>query len=380
MTDDLIETLAAADPLRGCAPTAAESARMDGELQRLLALATAETSASLPALAEARRDVVAAPNGVAPPRDLTARDSARPRGPLARRRAARIAARGRGRVASRWVAIGLVGVAAAVVAFAVPDQAPHQLRPAPATAATVLSELSGKVAVAPAGTGKYAYEKQVAYISHMRPKPGGKGTFVVVLPHTGEQWVSADGTAIMRGSVAWDQPTFPTPEDKADYEASPKNESGWDSSPHKVVNLTLAGLTPAEVQALPTDPAALLAKLTDPHLELTARVGQLLGSALTPPAVKVALFEVLRGLPGATLVPDTKDPQGRTGIGVQFDSDAWKTLFLFDPQTGALLGTRSIGHKEIPGRDIDDWSLVLESDRTDDAPTPTGRTLTIPVA
>jgi hypothetical protein len=109
-------------------------------------------------------------------------------------------------------------------------------------------------------------------------------------------------------------------------------------------------------------------------------VGQLLGSALTPPAVKVALFEVLKGLPGATLVPDTKDPQGRTGVGVQFETDAWKTLFLFDPQTGGLLGTRSIGHKEVPGRDIDDWSLVLESTRRDDAPTPTGRTLTLPVA
>ena len=44
---------------------------------------------------------------------------------------------------------------------------------------------------------------------------------------------------------------------------------------------------------------------------------------------------------------------------MQFETDAWKTLFLFDPQTGGLLGTRSIGHKEVPGRDIDDWSLVL---------------------
>jgi hypothetical protein len=63
------------------------------------------------------------------------------------------------------------------------------------------------------------------------------------------------------------------------------------------------------------------------------------------------------------------DPRGRTGVGVQFDTPAWKTLFLFDPATGALLGTRSLGHKEVPGRDIDDWSLVLESGRRDDAPT-----------
>jgi hypothetical protein len=84
--------------------------------------------------------------------------------------------------------------------------------------------------------------------------------------------------------------------------------------------------------------------------------------------VKVALFGVLKGLPGATLVPGATDPQGRTGVGVQFDTPAWKTLFLFDPETGALLATRSIGREEVPGREIDDWSLVLESDRRDDAP------------
>ena len=65
------------------------------------------------------------------------------------------------------------------------------------------------------------------------------------------------------------------------------------------------------------------------------------------------------------------DPQGRTGVGVRFEDDAWNTLFLFDPANRRLLGTRSIGHKEVPGRDIDDWSLVLESKRTDSAPQPT---------
>ena len=64
------------------------------------------------------------------------------------------------------------------------------------------------------------------------------------------------------------------------------------------------------------------------------------------------------------------DPQGRTGVGVEFDDAAWKTLFLFDPETGALLGTRSIGRKEVPGRNIDDWSLVIESGAGRDAAPP----------
>ena len=283
--------------------------------------------------------------------------------------------------ASRWLALPAIAVAATIVALAAPDRAPQPLRPAPATAATVLAQLGGKVAQAPAPAGRYAYEKQLSYVSHMRSKPGGKGTFVVVLPHTDEQWITDDGgVAVSRNQIAWDQPTFPTPEDKADYEAAGTDRPRWDDSPHRVDGVTVAGFTPAEVRALPTDPVALRARLIDPHVQLTAIIGQLLGSALTPQPVKVALFAVLKSLPGATLVPDTTDPAGRTGVGVQFESEAWKTLFLFDPGTGALLGTRSIGHKEVPGRDIDDWSLVLESHRVDDAPTPTGRTLTIPVA
>ena len=86
-------------------------------------------------------------------------------------------------------------------------------------------------------------------------------------------------------------------------------------------------------------------------------IGGLLSSALTPPHVQAALFEVLKSLPGATLVDGVTDPQGRTGVGVRFQDDAWDTLFLFDPASGHLLGTRSIGHQEVEGRDIADWSL-----------------------
>ncbi len=97
-------------------------------------------------------------------------------------------------------------------------------------------------------------------------------------------------------------------------------------------------------------------------------IGGLLSSALTPPHVQAALFEVLKSLPGATLVDGVTDPQGRTGVGVRFQDDAWDTLFLFDPASGHLLGTRSIGHQEVEGRDIADWSLVMDAGRTDRAP------------
>ena len=125
-----------------------------------------------------------------------------------------------------------------------------------------------------------------------------------------------------------------------------------------------AGSTSPQLQALPTDPAALRPLLENTNVTLTARAGQLLSSAATPTAVKVALFEVLKGLPGATLAQGVKDPLGRTGVAIEFDDPAWHTLFLFNPDTGTLLGTRSIGHKELPGRDISDWSLTVD-DRPD---------------
>jgi hypothetical protein len=232
----------------------------------------------------------------------------------------------------------------------------------------VLADLGAKVAATPPQTGRYAYEKRLSYVSHMRPRPSGKGSFVVVLPHEDEQWVSDDGAAIVRNVIHEDRPTFPTPEDKADYDAAGSGRPPLDSSPRTIDAITVAGLSAAQVRALPTDPVALRERIEGGDVTLTAMVGQLLATPLTPPQVRVALFELLKRLPDATLVPSVTDPQGRTGVGVEFDTPAWKTLFLFNPKTGALLGTRSIGHKELPGRDIDDWSLVLESGRRDDAP------------
>jgi len=120
---------------------------------------------------------------------------------------------------------------------------------------------------------------------------------------------------------------------------------------------------------LPTDPVALKTKLEHrDNVVVTAYAGALLSFAGTPHAVKAALFSVLKSVPGAKLIPSVTDPLKRTGVGVQFDDEAWRTLFLFDPDTGALLGTKSIGKQEVPGRTIEDWNLTVESGRTDIAP------------
>jgi hypothetical protein len=323
MTDPIL-LLREADPARDLEPTAAEVARMDEALDAALLRP-------------------AAPAAPAPAR-------------LRRRLALGVAA-----------AAGL-----AVAVAAVTDRAPHRFAPAPASAATVLADLGRKAAAVPAQEGRYAYMKRITYSSHMRPRAGAKGSFVVVIPMEDEQWVTGDGTAIVRSVMHEDQATFPTPQDEADYERA-RPAPPWDQRPFELRGIKVAGFTAAEVLALPSDPQALRERLEGRDIVVTAAAGQLLGSALTPRAVKSALFAVLRRLPGARLAGAETDPTGRTGVGVEFDDAAWKTLFLFDRDTGALLGTRSIGKRELPGRTISDWDVIVDSGRRDTAPAPTGK-------
>jgi hypothetical protein len=301
----MIDEIALADPARDAAPTPAQSARMDDELHRLMA---AETPAR--------------------------------RGAPSRRRRA-------------WVAAPVVALAttAFTLGVALPGgKTPAVIQPAPANAATVLADLQGKVAGAPAQPGRYAYLKQLAYVSHMGPENDVK-----VLPHESEQWVADDGSGVMQQVIHWDTPLQERPP--------------FDGSPRAVEDIEVIGLSMAEIRRLPTDPAKLKAALEDrDNVIVTAYAGALLSFAGTPQDVKVALFSVLKRLPGAELIPTATDPLKRTGVGVQFDDEAWRTLFLFDPKSGALLGTRSIGKKEVPGRTIEDWNLIVKSGRTDTAP------------
>ncbi len=352
---DLISTLAAADPARDATPTATEAARMDDELRQLLVAETSVGAAGdarvgaagetpLGAAGDARRRVGAA--GETP---VGAAGAARRRLSLPRR---------------AWV-LAPVALATAAVSLGVAlpgGKTPAVLQPAPASAATTLAELQRKVAGAPAEHGRYAYLKQLSYVSHMHSK------YVVVLPHESEQWVADDGSGVVRTAIHEDQPQFPTPEDQAAYERDTREAPPWDDTPRRQADISVLGLTVAQVRALPTDPAALRERIERKDVSMTATAGALLSFAGTPQDVKVALFEVLEGVPGAKLVPRVEDPLGRVGVGVAFDDPAWNTQFVFDPKTGALLGTRSIGKKEVPGRTIDDWNLVVDSGRTDTAP------------
>lgn len=356
---DLLSTLAAEDPARDTTPTAAEAARMDDALRRLVAEEpTTGVAGERPARAADDARVGAAGGRTVGAAADAGTAGGAPAGATPRRGARRRA----------WV-LAPVALATAALSLGVAlpgGKTPAVIAPAPANAAQLLADLRGKVVATSAATGRYAYQKQIAYVSHMR---GGEERFVVVIPHELEQWVDADGSVIVRDVMHEDQATFPTPEDEAAYERAGQQRPPMDGQAYRHDDYKLAGFTVRQVAQLPTEPAALRAALERGDVALLPATAQLLASPVSSPELKAALFSVLKGLPGAELRPDSTDPRGRTGVGVQFEDDAWRTLFLFDPDSGALLGTRSIGKQEVPGRTIDDWWLVVEATRTDSAPT-----------
>ena len=241
---------------------------------------------------------------------------------------------------------------------------------APATPSAILADLAARAeAATPAGTGRYAYRRSVSYTSHMRPG------YVVVLPHENEEWIARDGTGVIRSRIRDDQPVFPTPGDRTGYERDDAPRPPYPDEPFAIRGgRRVADFTTRELERLPTDPEALGKVLQHqrPGLpgdqDVIVRSALLLSAAETPTPVRHALYDVLRSQPGARVDQDAADPRGRTGVAVTFETAAWHTTFLFDRSTGELLATRSAGQAEVPGREIVDWTLVLEIGRRDEAP------------
>ncbi|MEU4096370.1 CU044_5270 family protein [Streptomyces sp. NPDC026673] len=103
---------------------------------------------------------------------------------------------------------------------------------------------------------------------------------------------------------------------------------------------------------LPTDPEALRTLLyaqTKPWGDLSQdetvfrNIGELLRSTIMPPATASALYKVVEGIPGVTVVPDAVDAAGRHGIGItrKDPSSATRDEWIFNKKTLAYLGSRS---------------------------------------
>ncbi|MFD4139211.1 CU044_5270 family protein [Streptomyces sp. NPDC058572] len=114
----------------------------------------------------------------------------------------------------------------------------------------------------------------------------------------------------------------------------------------------IAYLTFRQLQALPTDPDALLKKLesdsgvSESRLTETVfeNVGVILDEATLLPDLSAALYRAVSKLPGVRVVENVKDGAGRTGIGLTYtSSDSSSTsasgCWVFDTKSLTYLGT-----------------------------------------
>ena len=241
--------------------------------------------------------------------------------------------------------------------------------PPPASAAQLLTRAADAAEGAPApgalGPGQYLYVARTA----MEPKKITRGgeTFTVFIRYLDEDWTARDGSGRSRHQPI--PPTFPTREDRAAWK-----RAGSPSARKMLGNyLPIVGSTdvrdkgrpgrafPARstfgmsyraVRALPTDPALLEAKLLArlrpgrnfrpksselmTRVQLLERVGQLLAGTPLDAAQRAALCRkgTAVKLAGTIALDGSVRPEYE-GIRVHRG-----TVIVFDPGTGALLGTR----------------------------------------
>jgi hypothetical protein len=147
-----------------------------------------------------------------------------------------------------------------------------------------------------------------------------------------EQWDSVDGTRDgLRKSVGLSSTGEPDP--------SHKDE------------MTMIGsgyLTFEQLQTLPTDPDALLKKLSGDakNVEASRRtevvvenLGAIIDEATLLPDLSAAIYRAMAKLPGVRVVDHVKDASGRDGVGLTFKGAPKGYAWVFDSSSLVYLGT-----------------------------------------
>lgn len=177
-----------------------------------------------------------------------------------------------------------------------------------------------------------------------------------------------------RGSAAELGVDFSSPEELAKHKGlfTPKAYNGavqqeqWDSvdgkrdglrkgvalaDPSKKMTMDMKGagyLTFQQLQALPTDPDALLKKLSgDAKGVKPARrtevvvenLGAIIDDATLLPDLSAAIYHAMAELPGVRVVDHVKDAAGREGVGLTFKGAPKGYAWVFDPADLVYLGT-----------------------------------------
>ncbi|GAA4631654.1 CU044_5270 family protein [Actinoallomurus vinaceus] len=310
------------------------------------------------------------------------------------------------RARRRWTAgaLGLSAVAAAVAVALSGTPAPSSDRPGRATdlsARGILLTAATSAAGRPVETGRYWH---VSIRSRLYVSVGsGRGRYTVVSETRDERWnPSARGVqgvlisqplgfrpAGPADAAAWRRAgspqSVPIRNDRLSAKPGPAQVSSGES-----MNPLGRTATLRDVQALPTDPAKLKARLLQAGTSVTSDDSEpvrvfIIATALLrymplTPAVRAATFRVLADLPGITKVGKLKDGEGRVGTAVAMvghkNGGTYQERLILDLSTGRVLGdsvvvvTPAPSSTALPAGALSGSNTVIAQNWTDTAPRP----------
>lgn len=287
----------------------------------------------------------------------TARDralSAVRAGRTARRRGLPRGPRARGVAAAAAIAV-------AVVVVALTTDGEGTLSTGDARAAQKLNQAADAALRTPGPgrlrEGQYWYTRsRSGYLTTIGDAP----PYSYLAPAVREDWLDRDGGGLARQRPAGD-PIFPGPRDRERWRASgspplavgdlEEIELGaCDDAPGGDCGSFFLGNDAIDYEgllALPTATDALYERLRDAAAEgggssvddeLFTIVGDTLRSTPAPPPLRAALYRVAARVPGVIYLGEMRDAVGRPGVGVARDDQGVRSVLIFDPETGAMLG------------------------------------------
>jgi hypothetical protein len=254
------------------------------------------------------------------------------------------------------VIIGLAAAGAAVaVTVALLPTAPQRpgpggaVRPGGGSVAAVLDAAAmtaarGADAGQPPGQGQYLYVKEI------EAKGLDSARNCTATPMTRQAWVAADGSGRQTGRFPDDRCA------KLDFDlAYRKGGLPW----------WLFGAVQAST--LPTSPAALQRAIVRRFEHGHSRPSATFVYAATflnagsPPALRAALYQVIKSLPGVQDLGPVVDRLGRPGRDIGLVTTGTRDELIFDPVTTAVLEQRTVAVGPLqPGNNMDPAGTVLQ--------------------
>jgi hypothetical protein len=194
---------------------------------------------------------------------------------------------------------------------------------------------------------QYIYIESKAAGSHPRTVDG-RTTLVSSALSRRQVWESPDGTkGWLVDPLVNDDPggeTLSLPDENGDIPKATLNTPSYDY-----------------LTKLTTDPGKLLAKIYEetegmgntPDQEAFTTIGDLLVETYPPARLSAALFKAAKKIPGVVVVPDAVDAIGRHGVAVARldETGGQRDEWIFDRETGLLLGERSVQVRGNAGED-----------------------------